>query len=153
MTALPLRISYIFIFLLGTAYLVGSLQMPLGRMDMPGPGVFPLIVAVTMIGLSTVALLISFGPARKSSQETESFPRGKERRRIFAIIATIILFVSFLPFIGYGACSAGLMVASLRFLGMRNWIRILIISALTAAASAYLFSILGVPLPKGSILG
>ncbi|MEW6665425.1 MAG: tripartite tricarboxylate transporter TctB family protein [Thermodesulfobacteriota bacterium] len=153
MMTLPVRISYAFIFVLGSVYLVGSLQLPLGSMDMPGPGVFPLLVAAAMMGLSMAALLVSLGPAAKASRSAEFLPRGKERLCVISLTVLLVLFVLLLPFLGYASCSGGLMVGSLRLLGMRRWIRILIVSALTAAASTCLFSVLGVPLPKGSLLG
>jgi putative tricarboxylic transport membrane protein len=151
MISLPLHITYLSLFLLGTGYLIGSLDLPLGSMDMPGPGVFPLIVAVLMMGLSILNLLGSLWRGEKPGLEIERLPQGKDRGRVLSVIAVLVAFVGLLSVLGYAACGAGLMLASLRILGMRSWIKIIIISAVTTAVSTYLFSILGVPFPRGNL--
>jgi putative tricarboxylic transport membrane protein len=151
MISLPLHITYLFLFLLGIGYLIGSLHLPLGSMDMPGPGVFPLIVAVLMMGLSILNLLGSLWRGEKPGLEIETLPQGKDRRRVLSVIGVLVAFAGLLTVLGYAACSAGLMLASLRILGMQSWIKIIIISTVTTAVSTYLFSILGVPFPKGNL--
>jgi putative tricarboxylic transport membrane protein len=122
----------------------------MGSAAKPGAGLFPLLVGVSLSGLS-LALFIWAGRNKDTAaRDQEPFPGGKDRQRVLAVGGTLALFVLLLKTLGYGICGAALMAAVLRFLGLRNWAKILLISFVTAAISFFLFdTLLGVPLPRG----
>jgi putative tricarboxylic transport membrane protein len=146
--ALPIT-SFSFL-VLGVAYLADTLRLPMGSAAKPGAGLFPLLVGISLLGLSLALFLWSLKTKDISTRDQEPFPGGKDRRRVLAVGASLALFVLLLKPLGYGLCSAALMAAILRLLGLRSWGRILLISLATAAISFYLFdALLGVPLPRG----
>jgi len=146
--ALPI-VSLCFL-LLGIAYLADNSRLPMGSAAKPGAGLFPLLVGVSLLGLSLALFLWSLKTKDISVKDQEPFPVGKDRRRVLAVGASLALFVLLLKPLGYGICGAALMAAVLRFLGLQSWGRILLISLVTAAISFYLFdALLGVPLPRG----
>ena len=146
--ALPI-VSLCFL-LLGIVYLADNSKLPMGSAAKPGAGLFPLWVGVSLLGLSLALFLWSLRTKNISAIDQEPFPVGKDRWRVLAVGASVALFVLLLRPLGYGLCSAALMAAILRSLGLRSWGRILLISLATAAVSFYLFdALLGVPLPRG----
>jgi hypothetical protein len=148
--ALPL--VFLSFSLLGGLYLAGSLSLPLGTVEQPGAGVFPRIVGILIVCLGVPGWIGSL-KSRNARQPTEgsAFPQGKDLQRLGAIAGTILLFVLFLPSLGYGLCSAFLMASVLRLLGLKNWGKISIIAILTAVCSSGLFALLDIPLPRGSL--
>lgn len=135
---------------LGSAYLAGSLKLPMGTSVRPGAGLFPLLVGISLVITSALLLMGSWKQKETGAEDREPFPEGKDRQRVLAVAMTLISFVALLKTLGYGVSSAVLMGAILRLLGLRSWGRIVLISLLTAAISFYLFdSLLGTPLPRG----
>lgn len=146
--ALPI-VSLCFL-ILGGAYLVKSIELPMGSAARPGAGFYPLLVAITMVSLSLVLLSQALKPKTAQQENEEPFPQGKDRQRVMAVAMALIFFVILLRPLGYAIGSAALMGAVLRILGLRSWRKIFLISILTAAVSYWLFSfVLGVPLPRG----
>lgn len=136
--------------LLSAAYGVGSLQLPMGTLERPGPGFFPLIVALAMAALSSALLWGSLSVKKSQNNGEEHLPQGQDLRRLLSLGGTLILFAVMLQPLGYGLASALLMVAALRLLGMKQWSLILLSAGLTALISYWLFAmILDVPLPAG----
>jgi hypothetical protein len=149
--ALPI-VSLSFL-ILGIAYLADNSRLPMGSAAKPGAGLFPLLVGISLLGLSLALFITSLKGKGISEKDQEPFPEGKDRRRVLAVAVSLALFALLLNPLGYGLCSAALMAAILRLLGLRSWGRIILISVVTAAVSFCLFDfLLGVPLPKGAFL-
>lgn len=146
--ALPI-VSFCFL-VLGGVYLAGSLDLPMGSAARPGAGLFPFLVGIALVALSSPLFIRSLRLKETQQEKTEPFPRGKDRQRVMAVAAALFFFVVLLKPLGYIICSIALMGATLRLLGLRSWAKIVLTSIFTAAISYYLFfSILGVPLPPG----
>lgn len=146
--ALPVT-SFCFLFL-GAAYLAGSLELPRGSAAQPGAGLYPLLLGIFLVALSLALLIRSLRKNETKPEEGEPFPKGKDRQRVIAVGIALFLFALLLKPLGYGLCTAVLMGAILRLLGLASWGKIVLISILTAFLSYYLFaSLLGVPLPGG----
>ncbi len=132
--------------------MLGSLDLPFGSADRPGPGFFPLLVGIVLVTLSLPLFIRSVKEKESPPGGEEPFPRGKDLNRVMAVGSAVTGFALLLNPLGYGVCSAALMGVILKILGMRNWPKIAIISILTAAISFYLFvSVLDVPLPRGIV--
>lgn len=135
---------------LGGAYLAGSFFLPMGTAAHPGAGFYPLLVGIALVCLSVPLLGQSLKTKEIDQRGEEAFPKGEDLQRVMAVALALVFFAVFLKPLGYGICSAALMIAILRFLGMRNWGRAILISILSMAISYYLFaSVLDVPLPRG----
>jgi putative tricarboxylic transport membrane protein len=147
--ALPL--IFLSFSLLGGAYLAGSLSLSMGTVEQPGAGLFPMLVGIFILFLSIPGLVGSLksGETRKLSQGV--FPQGSDLRRVIAIALSVLLFAILLQPLGYGICSAFLMAAVLRLLGMRSWGKAAVIAILTAGISYFFFVLLDIPLPRGSL--
>ncbi len=148
--ALPVT-SFCFLFL-GVAYLAGSLDLPMGSADRPGAGLYPFLLGIFLVSISLPLFLGSLRVRKpqKEKEEEEPFPQGKDLQRVVAVSVTLTFFVVLLKPLGYGICSAVLMGSILRLLGLRSWIKIVLISIACSVISYYLFaSILDVPLPRG----
>jgi putative tricarboxylic transport membrane protein len=138
--------------LLSAAYGIGALMLPMGTVEQPGPGFFPLMIALTMAGLSS--WLLGHGLSRMAPETRGEglFPRGADLRRVLALGGGLILFAMFLHPLGYGIAATGLMTMVLSLLGMRSWSRILMAAVLTSGVSYCLFGVLlDVPLPPGAL--
>jgi hypothetical protein len=148
--ALPI-VSLCFL-LLGAGYLIESVRLPMGTSGQPGSGFYPFLVGVALAALSLSLLFQSFKRKETPGEEADAFPKGRDLKRVVAVASTLIFFALFFKPLGYGICSAALMVAVLRLLGLRSWAKTVVISILTVGISYYLFaSILGVPLPRGAL--
>lgn len=147
---IALATTYFCFLLLGGFYLIGSLEIPLGSADQPGAGAYPFLIGITLLAFSFPLFVNSL---RKGlpKERGEAFPKGKNLKRVLSVASALILFAVFLKPLGYGICSAALMGAILKLLGLRSWGKIVPISILTAAVSYYLFAFLDVPLPRGTL--
>lgn len=144
-------VSYISFLGMGIAYLWGSLRLPMGTIEAPRSGLFPLLVALFLTAVSLVSLVKSRGvnPLR---EETEPLPKGGDLRRVVALVLTLILYAACLKALGYLLCTTGLMAVVVRLLGMRSWSKLALIAALTGLLSYALFGFaLDVPLPRGEV--
>jgi len=136
--------------LLSVAYGVGSLQLPMGTLERPGPGFFPLMVALAMAALSGPLLWGSLSVKQPQTSGEERLPQGRDLRRLLSLGGSLILFAVLLRPLGYGVANALLMVAVLRLLGMKPWGLVLLSAGLATTISYWLFAvILDVPLPAG----
>ena len=143
-----LKITYTVFLVLGGAYLVGSFKLPLGTAKIPGAGLFPFVVGITLVALSSSLLFLSF--RAKEIPKEDAFPTGKDRQRVVAVALTLLFFAVFLSSLGFGVCSTVMMVTVLKLFGLRSWIKAIFISLVTIAIFYYLFVILlDIPLPGG----
>lgn len=132
------------------AYVVGSFSLPLGDMKSPGAGFYPLLIGFVFLAVGTNLCIRSF--SSKNEIGGEAFPAGKDLKRVLSIAFVLFVFAIIFKPLGYGVSSGILMVSVLRVLGMQNWFKIIGISLVTSTLSYYFFSsVLGVPLPNGTI--
>jgi len=144
-------VSYISFLGMGVAYLWGSLRLPMGTIEAPRSGLFPLLVALFLIAVSLVLLVKSWG-VNPRREETEPFPKGADLRRVAALFLTLIFYAACLKTLGYLLCTTGLMAVVVRLLGMRSWSKVALTAALTGLLSYALFVFaLDVPLPRGEV--
>ena len=136
--------------LVAGAYVVGSFGLPLGDLKSPGAGFYPLLIGFVFLAVGTTLFISSF--SSKNEVGGEVFPAGKDLKRVLSIAFVLFSFAIIFKPLGYGISSGILMVAVLRVLGMQNWFKIIGISLATSTFSYFFFSsILGVPLPNGTI--
>jgi hypothetical protein len=146
------RISYVSFLGLGVVYLGGSLRLPLGTLEAPRSGLFPLLVAILLIAVSFTLLLKGGGAAGSRPEEFDPFPEGGDLRRVAAVALTLFLYAAGLRFLGYLVCTTGLMASVVRLLGMKNWGSVAATAVLTGLISWGLFVFaLDVPLPRGEV--
>jgi|YelNatPaOPRAMG01_1025707.scaffolds.fasta_scaffold93401_2 hypothetical protein len=140
----------IIIFLFGAFTAFFSLKMPIGTFRMPGTGMFPLLLGILLMVLSSIFILKIFLQSKKIlgkslTSEIQGFPI-----RLIFFFGTMVFATAFLNKLGYPLISFLLMIALLKTLGNKNWGFIFILSMITAVISYFLFvQWLKIPLPKG----
>jgi hypothetical protein len=147
--AVPL--TFLSFTILGGAYLVGSLSLSRGTVEQPGAGLFPALVGIFILSLSIPGLAASLKAGEAGNLAPGVFPRGKDLQRVVAVVLSVLLFAVLLQPLGYGICSAFLMGAVLRLLGLRSWGKTAAAALLTALVSYFIFISLEIPLPRGSL--
>jgi len=130
------------------AAIVGSVswQYGVGSATLPGPGFWPLAIALSMAGLG--AALIAH-PTPAGSAPTDGVSRWKR----FAVgMGTLVFYVLALEPLGYLAATFVLLVVQLRWVEGCSWRASFLTSALAAAISFIVFrALLDVPLPHGML--
>jgi putative tricarboxylic transport membrane protein len=136
------------VFSLG--YLWMSIQFPLGEMDQPGAGVWPVIVATGMIVASLITL---WEGLQMSKAEKVDLPDVTDRKRILSMVGVLFCYILILPWLGQMITSLLFFILILRILSNLQWLRIFLYSLLMSTTLYVVFiTLLSVPMPRG-ILG
>jgi hypothetical protein len=136
------RISGIIIFAIGLAVCVASLSYPIGTLQKPGGGFFPLLASVLLLGLTAVFIFQSFTARRGADSGTVSFFPGKEaRKRILLGFVALIGYRYLIPVIGFAPSTAVFIFFLCKFLERYGWKQSIIFSVATAVAGYYLFQV------------
>jgi hypothetical protein len=155
----PVRYSkgnaYLLVGGLGLAVAVGyvtvAFQLPFGRLDQPGAGVFPIFVGavLTLASLAT----IQEGWTTNRTEKVE-LPAGADRRRLLYLVALLLGFFFALPWLGQLVSSVLFCALLMRVLAPGlGWVRIAAYSLVMSILIDLVFEkLLKVPLPHG-VLG
>lgn len=136
--------------LLAAAYIVVGLELPLGSADLPGPGLFPLVVG-PLLALVALALLRE-GWAMQDDGTRLDLPAGEEARRVVLVLVALTLHFVAIPWIGHLISAALLSTAVIRLLRGGGWAAAAVAGVALAAAAEFLFvRLLQVPLPRGEL--
>jgi len=137
------------VLVLGAAVVVLSRQLPYHAEYGPGPGFLPFWLGLGLIACAVVVLGDVF--VRRSEHEGAFFHRGI--RRVTLSLASLIVIILLVPFLGL-AIGLGFYTAFLmRVLGRHGWLLCGVVGVLTVFGIRWIFgSWLQLPLPTG-ILG
>lgn len=137
------------VLLLFSAYLVyEALHLKFGSVTRPGPGFYPMVLAVLLAGVSAALLLHAMRP--KEGILLVSF--GRRTGHIGMTGAAIGFYAAVLETLGFIACTFALVLALLIGIGQVPWLRSLLVAAIGTISVYAVFTQLGIPLPRG-ILG
>ena len=132
-------------------YFVEALRYPRGSMATPGPGLYPLFVAL-LIALGAVGTGIE--TIMQKNAEPLDWPRGPAARRIGIVLAAVIGYILLLLYLGHAISGTLTALVILRAMGMKSWRRSIGLALLAGLGSHLLFTLaLDVPLPTGLLLG
>lgn len=123
----------------GGAFLLQSLRYPLGRLNQMGPGYFPVVLSLIMIGLGLVLLAQTRRPAF-------GLPRGFAVRPVILIPAGMSLFALLIERAGIIPASVSLVVLSAMSEPVVRPLRVLGLT-LTAVALIYVVFIVILRMP------
>ena len=136
------RISGIVIFTIGAAVCLTSLTYPVGTLQKPGGGFFPLLASVLLLGLCTVFILQSFtGKRGDDSASVSFFPSKGASTRILWGFAALVGYRYLIPVIGFAPATVGFIFVLSRFLENYSWQKSVFFSLSTAVAAYYLFQV------------
>jgi putative tricarboxylic transport membrane protein len=134
-------------------YLATSMTFPVGSAARPGAGFFPAAVGLYLCVLGLAAVIAAWSRGAAASIPAAPVP-ADARARVATLMAALVGFCLTLGWIGYPAAAFLFVAVVLRRVGRASWRGALVIGLAAAAASYYLFGILlGVPLPRGTLLG
>ncbi|MBI5969056.1 MAG: tripartite tricarboxylate transporter TctB family protein [Deltaproteobacteria bacterium] len=133
--------------LLSALYLVGALGYPMGTLDRPGPGLYPLFTGILLVIASIGSLVTNL---LNQLEKKINFPRGKDLGRVLTVIGGTIAYVLLLPYAGHLLASMAIVFIVLQTMGLPSWPLKIGFTIAIALGSFYLFdTLLSVPLPRG----
>ena len=139
----PDRISGAVIALLGLFLLYVASPLPVGKLNAPDAGFFPVILSIMLTGLGIILFANSFRSERSSLEMTPRTPS------VAACAAVLLLYALLVNRIGFLICTLSVLLVLMRAYGGLSW-RTSLLIGLPAVLAAYLgFNELGVPLPRG----
>jgi len=139
----------IFCFGMLTAYL--SMRMPLGSFRLPGPGMFPLSLAVLLMGLSAIYTVRAVLRARGMAvTDKKAFGTATSIKRVAGFVGIIAAATALLGGLGYATTAFLLIFSLLYWLGLKGWRRNVLIALSASVFSHFLFvAWLKIPFPRG----
>lgn len=141
------RIAALLFLAVFSAYGIGARALHASlEADVVGPGFFPGIIAVLGVGLAIAMLVRSGGDSSERAIDFDPVA--------LAPAALLLAYVLSLDYIGFPLATTLFLVAAFRYLGCPGWLRPVIYSVIATAALVGLFHhVLGLMLPRGSVLG
>jgi hypothetical protein len=152
------------LLLFGGGYLWYALRYPLGTLDNPGPGVFPLAVGLPLVILAAVQLARSGGrllmalptpTADPSVTDPTGTPlkRGRTEGALWLMVGVLVLYLLVVSAVGFLASTFVLVIICSKVMRTCGWVRPIFLAVGVLLACYFLFLVwLKVPLPAGSLL-
>ncbi|BBK33941.1 putative tricarboxylic transport membrane protein [Stella humosa] len=135
---------------LSAGYLALARRLPLGELDQPGAGVFPVIVG-TLVLLASLAVL--WEGWRMPAAASVDLPAGADAGRVLSLLGLIVAYVVLLPWAGQLVGGFVFCLLLIRLLSGNGWVRAAIQAAVISAVAYLVFvRLLQVQMPRG-ILG
>ncbi|GLZ34723.1 hypothetical protein Lesp02_69100 [Lentzea sp. NBRC 105346] len=133
------RLAGVLPALLGLLAAWGAIALGLGSVTDPGPGLWPFVTAVLLLGTG-IAIAV------RPPDDTEPFCRGTAG--VLLAVAGLGGYAAVIEHVGFEIPTVVLLAVWLRFLGAESWV-VTVVVALLATTAAHLLFIagLGVPLP------
>ncbi|MBE6906483.1 MAG: tripartite tricarboxylate transporter TctB family protein [Ruminococcaceae bacterium] len=125
-----------------------SLTFPQGTDGVPGPGMFPIIIASLMLLCSSLIIAGAF-----FSKDTSQFViLAKENKMVYITMAILALYIFLMPKIGFCVTSVPVLAGLIKWFSGRKLIACMIYAVLIVLAVFFVFNkILKVPLLFGLI--
>ncbi len=137
--------------LLSAGYLHMTLDLPMGEIDQPGAGVFPLLVAGVLFIASLSALWE--GWQRRATSVALDLPQGKDRTRLIKLIFLLLIYFLVIPWVGFPISSIAFCSLLIRLLSTLTWRRSIVYAFfMTAAIHLIFITALKVPMPVGALI-
>jgi putative tricarboxylic transport membrane protein len=128
-----------------------SLGFPPSNHGVPGPGMFPIIIAVLII-IASLTLFITTLRMPKE-QDTSIDLKSKNVLNVYITMAGLIIYFALMPLLGFIVTTSVMLTLYIRWFGKRTWWKCIVISVLFTVAIYLLFgSVLNVPMHFGILL-
>ena len=110
------------VFLFGGITLLLSLHLPLGTLQMPGSGFFPLLLGLMPMGLAACQTFLLWWRAGAGTAKSPADGKAEgSARQVLMFMGIIALATALLDLLGFPLVSFLLMVALLKLLRLRRW--------------------------------
>jgi hypothetical protein len=146
----------------GIVFLAYNRQYSMDTMANPGPGIFPLIIGVVLVGLGVWQLVLDW--VRPAQSDCEEKGRGSisirslrgclrkdnAERGVLLMIGSFIIYLLAVQWIGFFVSNIIFVVIASRIMGARNWGGPVALSAGIAVFCYFLFEVwLKLSFPRG----
>lgn len=136
------------VVLLSAAVAIGATRFPVATGAVPGPALFPLLLAV-LWGPLGLGLLVSGWRQRGGSDEAAD---GSSLRQMLVLLGLSVAYALLMPWLGFVSSSALFLTVAIGYLGYRHWWRAGALGLSVAFVVFWLFRVvMKVPLPDGWI--
>jgi len=123
--------------------------LPGGNQGIPGPGVFPSLVAV-LFALSALMLLIS---SLRNAATGEIHWMQADNKRAYLSFVAMVAYVFLLPVVGFITMTTILLTLLIKWYSDKNWVYSALVGSLAAVAVFAMFNFLfRVPLQFGFLI-
>ena len=125
-----------------------AIDMSLGSLQSPGPGLYPLALGVM---LAVLAGILLWGRALwPGSRGRGAVPaaRSPREKTVAAALVTLLAYTALLPTLGFGA-STFLVLGVLLRLGRMRWPALVVLSLAFTGVTIAAASLVSIPLPAG----
>ncbi len=144
----PLGVATVFI-LFSIFYLATAAHLPFGTRNQPGPGVYPVLVGLLMLG-SSLGLALEAVLGRRAAESPIEWPTGVAGWRMLTVAGASAGYILLVPYLGDALAGIVAMLLVLRVMGMRRWLVACALAVGVALTFHYLFVVLlSIPLPRG----
>jgi len=136
-------------FLAGAALSWGAWQLGLGSARVPEPGLYPMILGLSIMAISAILLFVE---GETSSEESPaSKPQGHRLETVVTLLA-LVLFILIVRFVGFAVSSVILLAILFWNGGIRGAYRIVFLSITIGVAAEIGCRLIGIPVPEPSLL-
>ncbi len=136
--------------IIGFLICYGSAKCNLGSPGSPGPGFFPFLSGLVMIGSAIPILLKAIHDRIKNPTSNESSAMLPSLKRLFGVLLMLIGYLFLLNSLGFILCTFLFMGFCLKVTGSQKWPTVILGSVLTSLCSYVVFQwVLESQLPKG----
>ncbi|MCZ7564929.1 MAG: tripartite tricarboxylate transporter TctB family protein [Burkholderiales bacterium] len=133
-------------FALAVLVALGGLRLGLGTVGEPGPGVYPVVLAVVLGGLAAwLAVATLLRPPRIASRG------ARHAGQLAATIATLVGYIALTPLAGAAVTTVALLAVLFRVGGMTRWPRIAAFALAFGLGAVFGCRLIGIPLPAGEL--
>lgn len=137
--------------LLGVIIIAISMTYPPSKHGVPGPGVFPIIIGVIILLASATLMIKTVIVSEKIPDIKKIF--GSEFFNVFITMGGLVVYLVFMPMIGFIVSTAILLVLFIRWFAKKSWWLSGLIGILFTLGVFALFSlVLNVPMSFGLLI-
>lgn len=145
-------VSVLFL-LLGLFVLYQSMQLRYATGLGPGPGFFGVWLGGLMVVLAVVFFVQNTLPRSRPDEPIDLLPSALGKFRLAVTVGLLVLTVVILPVLGFRLTIFGLALILLTVVGRLPWWEAILVALVAGFGTFYVFSLLGVFLPKGVLGG
>ncbi|MGE4454664.1 MAG: tripartite tricarboxylate transporter TctB family protein [Sphaerochaeta sp.] len=128
-----------------------SLTYPPSNHGVPGPGMFPIIIA-SLIILSSLSLFLTTLRMDKEA-DVEVDLKSKNVLNVYVTMVGLIVYFILLPLVGFVVTSTIMLILYIKWFSKRPWWKTILISVIFVLAIFFLFgSVLNVPMRFGILI-
>jgi len=141
-------IPYIFLTLLSFFVLIMSPRLGLGSFHNPGPGFVPFLLGLALLMTSLYPIAMFFLTKKAAAEHPKKAQKSVDYKKMGYVLLALIGYTLALEGLGFVATTSIFLLIIFRGMG-NKWITVFIGAAITAAATYFLFTSLGVRFPDG----